>query len=59
MVVMSGPEATAGSTFIFFSRIGIPVPAMLESTMAVSSAIPVQSEMENACSAVCPLNSIR
>jgi len=45
---MSGPEATAESIFSFLKMIGMTVPVMLDSSIAMSKAIPVQSETEKA-----------
>ena len=52
--MMSGPEATAGSTPIFLKKIGITVPEMLESSIAAMSAMPMQPETPNAMSAASP-----
>ena len=42
MVVISGPEATAGSTFIFLKNIGISVPTALDMSIATSIEAPIQ-----------------
>ena len=47
-VVMSGPEATAGSTLIFLKNMGMAVPTKLEITMDSSSDTPTQPERQNA-----------
>ena len=39
MVVIRGPEATAGSMFSFLKSMGMQVPAMLDSVMEISRAI--------------------
>ena len=38
MVVMSGPEATAGSMWILWNSMGMMVPTKLETTIAMMSA---------------------
>ena len=59
MVVMSGPDATAGSTFSHLKIIGITVPDKLERTIDSNSATPVQRDIEKANSGDWPLNSTR
>ena len=44
MVVINGPDATAGSTLIFLKNSGIHVPTAPEMTIATTSAIPMQPE---------------
>ena len=55
MVVISGPEATAGSTFIFLKKSGITVPKKLDSAIAASIAMPIQPETRNAYDAALPV----
>ena len=57
MVVISGPEATAGSIWIFLKNIGISVPTRLDISIASISAAPIQSEMLNENSIDAPLKS--
>ena len=57
--MISGPDATAGSTFIFLNANGTAVPQMLESRMDTTSAMPVHSETENAIMTVCPFSATR
>lgn len=59
MVVISGPEATAGSTFSFLNIIGMTVPAMLDKSMDTRRATPVHREIENAEIIGWPLNKKR
>lgn len=47
-VVMSGPEATAGSIWILWKNIGMIVPTKLEITIATISEMPTQPEIRNA-----------
>ena len=47
-VVISGPDATAGSTWILWKNIGTMVPIMLETTMATTSERPTQPEIRKA-----------
>ena len=54
--MMSGPEATAGSMWIFLKNSGMQVPTALEISIASSSAMPMQAETENANIMVFPLN---
>ena len=42
-VVINGPEATAGSIFIFLKSMGISVPPRLEHIIAISSDAPIQA----------------
>ena len=48
MVVMSGPEATAGSMWILWNSMGMTVPTRLETTMAMISATPTQPDSRKA-----------
>lgn len=43
-VVISGPDATAGSIPIFLKKIGISVPTRLAISIAIKSEIPIQNE---------------
>ena len=43
-VVMSGPDATAGSTPIFLKKIGMMVPMAVDMVMDTRRAIAVQPE---------------
>ena len=56
---IKGPEATAGSIFIFLKRIGTAVPEMLERNIATKSAIPVQRATERAIVSVSPLSKYK
>ena len=53
--MISGPEATAGSIWIFLKNIGISVPTRLDISIASISAAPIQSEMLNENSIDAPL----
>ena len=44
VVVISGPEATAGSMWILWNSMGISVPTRLETTMETISDIPTQPD---------------
>ena len=55
MVVISGPEATAGSTPNFLNRMGIMVPEREDASIASTIAIPRQPETEKAKMAAFPL----
>ena len=59
MVVMRGPEATAGSTLMALKKMGMTVPEMLESSMDSTSARPIQAETAKASAGVWALNSVR
>ena len=48
MVVINGPDATAGSTWILWKNIGMIVPTKLEITIATTSDIPTHPESRNA-----------
>jgi hypothetical protein len=48
MVVINGPDATAGSILIFLNITGIIVPKNAEHTIAVNRAIPIQPEIRKA-----------
>ena len=48
IVVISGPEAAAGSTPTLLKKIGTAVPTKLEITIASKSAIPMQKEIKKA-----------
>ena len=48
MVVMSGPEATAGSMWILWNSMGMTVPTRLEITMATTRDTPTQPESRKA-----------
>ena len=58
MVVMRGPDATAGSTLIFLKKRGISVPTALEISIARTRDIPIQPETAYAKSAVLCFASI-
>ena len=45
---MSGPEATAGSTWIALKNIGMIVPKRPETTMATIKEIPMHPDMAKA-----------
>lgn len=47
-VVISGPDATAGSILSFFRASGITVPVILERKTEINNATPVQEETKNA-----------
>ena len=49
MVVMSGPDATAGSIWILWNSMGMTVPTRLEMTIATMRETPTQPESRNAC----------
>ena len=44
MVVINGPEATAGSIWIFLKNNGIQVPTALEISMASNREHPIHAE---------------
>ena len=46
MVVIRGPEATAGSIFIFLKNIGTVVPTKLDITIDMSKDIPTHPETQ-------------
>ena len=48
MVVINGPEATAGSMLIFLKNIGIRVPTALDINIAVNNEIPMHPDTEKA-----------
>ena len=48
IVVISGPEATAGSIWILWNSIGISVPTRLEMTMDTISDSPTQPDSKKA-----------
>ena len=48
IVVIRGPEATAGSILSFLNIIGIAVPETLDKTMDISIAAPMQAETAKA-----------
>ena len=52
--MISGPEATAGSMFIFLNIKGITVPDRPDKNIADNKAAPVQNETANAEMAGCP-----
>lgn len=55
MVVISGPEATAGSILIFLKITGMTVPKKLDKSIAASSEMPMQPEVKkDACTADMP-----
>ena len=47
-MVISGPDATAGSILIFLKNIGISVPTALETAIAISNASPIHPDAEKA-----------
>ncbi len=49
MVVISGPDATAGSTFILWKNSGTKVPMKLDIIMDTKREIPTQPEIIKAC----------
>ena len=46
MVVIMGPDATAGSIFIFLNRSGMIVPPKDENVIAARSDAPMQEAIE-------------
>ena len=46
--MISGPEATAGSTPIWLKKIGIAIPTKLKISIARSNDNPIQAEIANA-----------
>lgn len=48
IVVISGPDATAGSTLILWKNIGINVPTRLDITIAAIKDIPTHADIANA-----------
>jgi hypothetical protein len=52
IVVISGPDATAGSTWILLKKSGINVPTALEITIATKRENPMQAEIANAMGAL-------
>ena len=48
MVVMSGPDATAGSMWILWNSMGMMVPTKLEMTIATMREMPTQPESRKA-----------
>ena len=57
-MVISGPEATAGSTPIFLKNIGTSVPTPLEISIASMRAEPIQADTANENHTGYPLNSM-
>ena len=54
---MSGPEATAGSMWIFLKNNGMQVPTALEISIASSREEPMQADTAKAKIRVLPLNN--
>ena len=48
MVVMRGPDATAGSMWILWNSMGMMVPTKLEMTIATMREMPTQPESRKA-----------
>ena len=45
MVVIKGPDATAGSIFILWKKIGTKVPTRLEINIAINSETPTHPDI--------------
>jgi cytochrome bd-type quinol oxidase subunit 1 len=48
MVVISGPDATAGSTWILLKNSGMSVPTALDITIATKSEKPITADIAKA-----------
>ena len=59
MVVISGPEAAAGSTPTFLKKIGVMVPTKEDITMEAIKETPMQADIATAMCSGCCLNKAR